>query len=174
MTEEEKTTEVPEEIAEKEQNGAEDAPVEKSAPSEENLKTDEDGQKVDEGTDEDGQKVDEGTDEEDKAAVIKKMVEGKSLDKMTVKDLKEVAKEIPGLTGVHGMNKPDLLVEIKKFLGIEEAPKKQKDISLVEVKKTIKSLKVKREEAISANDKKMAKIYKRKISRLKKKTRRAA
>ena len=98
----------------------------------------------------------------------------KPLDKMTVKELKEIAKEIPEITGVHGMNKPDLLSAIKKSRGIEESPKKKKDISLLELKKKIKLLKVKRAEALTSKDKKMATIYKRKISKLKKKTRRAA
>ena len=115
----------------------------------------------------------EKTNEGMKAAESKKSDE-KPLDKMTVKELKEIAKEIPDITGVHGMNKPDLLKAIKKARGIEEAPKKKKDVSLLELKKKIKSLKVKRADALTSNDKKMATIYKRKISKLKKKTRRAA
>lgn len=98
----------------------------------------------------------------------------KPLEKMTVKELKEVAKDIPEITGVHGMNKPDLLSAIRKTRGIEEEPKKKKDVSLVDLKKKIKTLKVKRAEAILSKDKKMATIYKRKIAKLKKKTRRAA
>ena len=41
---------------------------------------------------------------------------GKPLDKMTVKELKEVALELPEITGVHGMNKADLLLTIKQIL----------------------------------------------------------
>ena len=93
---------------------------------------------------------------------------------MTVKELKEVAKDIPEIIGVHGMNKPDLLTAIKKSRGIEEAPKKKKDISLLNLKKKIKSLKIKRAEALASKDKKMATVFKRKIARLKKRTRRAA
>jgi hypothetical protein len=42
------------------------------------------------------------------------------------------------------------------------------------LKEKIRALKIKRREALEARDKKMATIYRRKISRLKKKTRRAA
>jgi len=112
--------------------------------------------------------------EETKKVVETEKTDEKPLDKMTVKELKEIAKEIPEITGVHGMNKPDMLSAIKKSRGIEEAPKKKKDLSLLQIKKKIKSLKIKRDEALTSKDKKMATIYKRKIARLKKKTRRAA
>ena len=46
--------------------------------------------------------------------------------------------------------------------------------ALGEIKKKIKAVKAQRQAAIGAKDKKMATIYKRRISRLKKKTRRAA
>jgi hypothetical protein len=170
MTEEEKTTENnQEEVAE--EATAEAAPVqsENNALEEGDTPAEEDKQ-----AEEDKSAEEDKKDEGDKKAEIEKKLEGKKLDKMTVKDLKEVAKEIPDITGVHGMNKPDLLVEIKRFIGIEEAPKKTKDVSIVEVKKKIKALKIKRAEAISSKDKKMATICKRKIARLKKKTRRAA
>ena len=98
----------------------------------------------------------------------------KPLDKMTVKELKEVAKQLPGITGVHGMNKADLLSAIKKARGIKEEPKKKTDASVLEIKKMIKALKAEREVALSNNDKKMVKIYRRRINRLKKKTRKAA
>ena len=49
-----------------------------------------------------------------------------------------------------------------------------KDASVREIKKKIKALKVEREAALENNDMKMADIYQRRISRLKKKTRRAA
>ena len=53
-------------------------------------------------------------------------------------------------------------------------PVKKTDASLGEIKKKIKAVKTQRLAAIEAKDKKMAKIYKRRISRLKKKSRRAA
>jgi hypothetical protein len=117
----------------------------------------------------------------------------KPLDKMTVKELREVGKEIPEITGVHGKNKAELLMAIKKAQGIKEEPKeepkvkpkvkskvkskvkpKQIDRSIGSLKKTIKIFRKKQAEAVNADDKMMAAIYRRKISRLKKKTRRAA
>ena len=98
----------------------------------------------------------------------------KPLEKMTVKELREMAKDIPGITGVHGMKKDELVVEIKKAKGIKDEPVKKADASIADLKQKIKALKVQRREALEAKDKKKATIFKRRISRLKKKTRRAA
>ena len=98
----------------------------------------------------------------------------KPLEKMTVTDLREMAKEIPEIAGVHGMKKEELIVAIKKAKGIVDEPVKKTDASLGEIKKKIKTIKAQRQAAIEAKDKKMATIYKRRISRLKKKSRRAA
>jgi len=97
---------------------------------------------------------------------------------MTVKELREVAKEIPEIIGVHGMNKAELYNAICKSRGIEEKPKKKKAAKIVEtvkiIKARIRTLKREREAALQSNDRKLAGIYKRRISRLKKKTRKAA
>jgi hypothetical protein len=98
----------------------------------------------------------------------------KPLEKMTVKELKEVALQTPEVIGVHGMNKQELITEIKKVRGIEIRIKRRADSSVKEVKKRIRTLKEKRVAALDATDSKMAKIYRRRIARLKRKTRRAA
>ena len=98
----------------------------------------------------------------------------KPLERMTVTDLREMAKEMPEISGVHGMKKEELIAAIKKSKGIIDEPVKKTDASLGEIKKKIKAVKTQRLAAIEAKDKKMAKIYKRRISRLKKKSRRAA
>ena len=98
----------------------------------------------------------------------------KALEKMTVKDLREMAKDIPGITGVHGMKKDELLVQIKAAKGIADEPVKKADDSVSELKQKIKALKAERRTALEAKDRKMATIFKRRISRLKKKTRRVA
>jgi hypothetical protein len=98
----------------------------------------------------------------------------KPLEKMTVTDLREIAKEIPEVLGVHGMKKEELIVAIKKSKGIVDKPVKKQDASIGEIKKKIKAAKSQRQAAIEAKDKKMAKVYKRRISKLKKKSRRAA
>jgi hypothetical protein len=101
-------------------------------------------------------------------------IKEKPLEKMTVTDLREMAKEITEITGVHGMKKEELIVAIKKSKGIVDEPVKKADASLGEIKKKIKATKAQRKAAIEAEDKKMATIYKRRISKLKKKSRRAA
>ena len=98
----------------------------------------------------------------------------KPLEKMTVTNLREMAKEIPDIVGVHGMKKEELIVAIKKSKGIVDEPVKKADVSVGEIKKKIKAVKTQRQAAIEVKDKKMATIYKRRISKLKKKSRRAA
>ena len=104
----------------------------------------------------------------------KKEVKEKPLEKMTAKELRELGKQMSEITGVHGMNKAELISAIKKARGIEEEAKTTSDASVREIKKKIKSLKVDRENALNSNNKKMADIYRRRITKLKKKTRRAA
>jgi hypothetical protein len=101
----------------------------------------------------------------------------KQLPKMTIKELRDIAKEL-GAEGVSGMKKEDLLEFIRKAKGITEikphkvAKKKaKKDLNVKELKKSIVSIKAKRAEALKNGDKRMATIYKRQISRLKKRTR---
>ena len=98
----------------------------------------------------------------------------KPLEKMTVKDLRDMAKDMPGISGVHGMKKEELIVAIKKVKGIKDEPAKKADASVGELKQKIKACKSQRQDSLEANDRKMATIYKRRISRLKKKTRKAA
>jgi hypothetical protein len=149
----------------------------------------------------------------------------KPLEKMTVKALREIAKEIPEISGVHGMKKEELLVAINEVRGVkeeaveaeavkeeavkEEAVKEEavKEEAVEEeavksetvksetvkadkstkakpvkkavsatgaIKKQIRALKAQRQAALGAQDRKMATVYKRRISRLKKQSRKAA
>ena len=105
----------------------------------------------------------------------KKEAKEKPLEKMTAKELRELAMEIPDITGAHGMNKAELIQEIKAARGIvDDVVKKKSTRDVREIKKKIQELKAKREEALVGEDRKMAQIFRRKISRLKKKTRQAA
>ncbi len=104
----------------------------------------------------------------------KKEAKEKPLEKMTATELRELAKEIPDITGAHGMNKPELVTAIKQARGIEDTQKKKRRGSVREIKAMIQQLKKDRAAALEAQDARKATIYKRKISRLKKKTRRAA
>jgi hypothetical protein len=101
-------------------------------------------------------------------------VKEKPLEKMTVKDLREMAKDMPEIVGVHGMKKEELIAAIKQAKGIVDVTVKKASASIRELKQDIKGLKDQRRAALESKDRKMATIYKRRISRLKKKTRRAA
>jgi len=109
----------------------------------------------------------------------------KPLDKMTVIELRETAKEeIPGIVGVTGMKKDDLLEVIKEARGITDtAPVKKKKIktagpkknmTVKEMKQEIAGLRAERETLRREKDKKKLEIIRRRINRLKKMTRRAA
>ena len=104
----------------------------------------------------------------------KKEAKEKPLEKMTAKELRELGKQLPEITGVYGMNKAELISAIKKARGIVEDTKATPDASVREIKLKIRSLKENHENALNNNDKKMANIYRRRIIKLKKKTRRAA
>jgi hypothetical protein len=100
----------------------------------------------------------------------------KDLDRMTVKELKVVAAETTDLAGIHAMKKAELLAAIKEAQGIkkEKVPKEKivkAAITVKQLKTKIIGLKSKREEARAAKDKRMVEIYRRKINRLKKGTR---
>jgi protein-arginine kinase activator protein McsA len=99
---------------------------------------------------------------------------GRPLLKMTTPELKELAKGIEGVAGVHGMKKEELIETLRKSKGIAESAAKKTDASLRNLKKKIRSIKAKRVEAIETQDRKRAAIFRRQISRLKKKARRAA
>jgi len=105
----------------------------------------------------------------------------KPLEKMTAKELREIAPlEIPEIKGVHAMKKEDLLAAIRKARGIEEVVEKEKrvkkeaEVSTANLKKRIREFKALKEEALTKGDARMANIYKRRINRLKKRTRKAA
>jgi hypothetical protein len=105
----------------------------------------------------------------------KKQIKEKPLEKMTATELREVAKEIPGITGAHGMNKSELIAEIKQAKGIEDTgAKKRADAATIrQIKAKITALKAQRIEVKAQNDKKRADILRKKINRLKKQTRKA-
>jgi hypothetical protein len=105
----------------------------------------------------------------------KEQNEEKPLEKLTVKELREIALGIPHSTAVHDMKKADMIAFIKEARGIkDEAPvmKKKKVVKLkltkAELKAKIRELKGLR---LEAQDSKTAKVMRRRISRLKKKSR---
>ena len=106
----------------------------------------------------------------------------KPLDKMTVKELKDIALEIPGVEGVTAMKKDELLAVIKKERGIkEEKPAKEKKkkidkptLSAKELKGKILLLRDEKRSAREAKDRHKVDILRRRINRLKRRTRKVA
>ncbi len=104
----------------------------------------------------------------------KKEAKEKPLEKMTATELRTLAMEIPGITGVHGMNKTELISAVKEARGISDESGKKGSGQVRGLKKKIRELKVGREKFLEEGEQRMADIYRKKIIRLKKKTRRVA
>ena len=108
--------------------------------------------------------------------------EEKSLEKMTVKELRAIAMEIPRAVAVHDMKKEELIAFIKEARGIkDEEPAKIKKkvvakikLSKTEIKGKIKQLKEEKKAAQASKNRKKIDILRRRISHLKKLTRRYA
>jgi hypothetical protein len=108
----------------------------------------------------------------------------KSLEKMTAKELREMALGLTGIQGVHAMKKEELLTAIRAAKGITEPePKQEKKafvkkekvvLTVAQLKQRVGELRAKREGLLQEKNLKMAEILRRRVSRLKKKTRRAA
>ena len=108
----------------------------------------------------------------------------KPLEKLTAKELREMALGLSGIHGVHAMKKEELITAIRAAKGIAEPePKKEKKavdkkekvvLTVAQLKQKVKELRVKRGELLQQKNLKMADILRKRISRLKKQTRRAA
>jgi hypothetical protein len=105
----------------------------------------------------------------------------KQLDKLTVKELREIAAEIPHERAVQDMKKAELVAFIKEARGIkEEAPAKKKNhavkikMTKPELKARIRELKVLRGQALESHENKKAVMLRHQISQMKKKSRRVA
>ena len=98
----------------------------------------------------------------------------KPLDKMTAKELRELALTTGAIVGVHAMNKAELIAAIKEVRGIVDEKGKKKDTDVRALKVKIRDLKDKRQKAVEDGHSKLADSFRRRISNLKKKTRRAA
>ncbi len=97
----------------------------------------------------------------------------KPLEKMTATELRDMARGIDGITGTYGMNKAELISAIKDAKGIKDNGVNKSAAGTVrQIKEKIRELRKKRQAYIEAEDSKMADIFRQRISRLKKKTRR--
>ncbi len=106
----------------------------------------------------------------------KKDKKEKPLDKMTATELRKYALELGEISGVHGMNKEELLAAIKKVKGIvEEGKKAVKTVNMRELKQKVKELRTMKAEAYEAGESnKKINVLRRRMNRLKKRTRKAA
>jgi len=102
----------------------------------------------------------------------------KHLEKLTIKELREIAAEIPHEKAIHEMKKEELVAFIKEARGIkDETPvKKKKHIGKIkmtkpELKAKIRELKSLKMRALESKDSKKACWLIHKISQLKKKSR---
>jgi hypothetical protein len=108
----------------------------------------------------------------------------KPIEKMTAKELREMALGLPGIHGVHAMKKEELITAIRAAKGITEpevkrerrvvAKKEKIVLTSAQLKQKAKELRAKRGELLQERNFKMADILKKRINRLKKMTRRAA
>jgi len=97
----------------------------------------------------------------------------KPLDRMTAKELREMALGMEGIVGVHAMNKSELVAAIKKAQGIEDDKKRDKSGDVRTIKQKIRELRSQKETMREAGEKDKVQMLKKRISKLKKKTRRA-
>jgi hypothetical protein len=108
--------------------------------------------------------------------------EEKPLEKMTVKEVRAIAMEIPRAVAVHDMKKAELIACIKEARGIkDEGPVKIRKkvaekikLSKSELRGKIKQLKEEKKAAQALKNRKKVDILRRRISHLKKLTRRYA
>lgn len=96
----------------------------------------------------------------------------KPLEKWTVKELREEILGFGKYSGVHGMNKEELLEIMRTEKGIAPPTKKKQTTNVRELKKKITELKATRDEERQAGaTRERLNILRRKISRMKKRTR---
>ena len=72
----------------------------------------------------------------------------KPLDKMTAKELRELALTTGTIVGVHAMNKIELIAAIKEVRGIVDEKGKKKEMDVRSLKVKIRELKDKRQKAV--------------------------
>jgi len=98
----------------------------------------------------------------------------KPLEKMTAKELRELALKLEGIVGVHAMNKDELIAAVKEVKGIVDEKTKKAAVDIRSLKAKVKELRTRQEQAKADGNRKLIDALRRKISNLKKKTRRAA
>jgi hypothetical protein len=94
----------------------------------------------------------------------------KPLDKWTIKEMREECLKSEGIQGVHGMNKEELLVQLRELKGIAAPVKAVANVR--EIKAKVVELRLKKKDAAAAGaSRSQLDVLRRKISRTKKQTR---
>lgn len=111
----------------------------------------------------------------------KKNHDEQHLEKLTVKELREIAAEFPHEKAIHEMKKEELIAFIKLSKGIREEthvhkhkPKGKIKLSRLEIKAKIRTLKTMIGDALDASEKKKALFLRHQMSKFKKRSRRLA
>ncbi len=111
----------------------------------------------------------------------KKEHDEKHLDKLTVKELRDIAAQFPHERAIHDMKKEELIAFIKEAKGIKDEehvhkhkPKGKIKLTKPEVKAKIRELKVQHWQALEESDTQKAVFLRHQINRLKKISRRVA
>lgn len=103
------------------------------------------------------------------------MEKEKHLEKLTAKELREMALEMGGITGVTAMKKEELIAAIRQAKGLPAKETRVMPVDTVlEVKRRIREFRLKRDELREAGKREEASRLNKKISRLKKRTRKFA
>ena len=94
---------------------------------------------------------------------------------MTATELRKYAMDTGEISGVHGMNKEELLAAIKEAKGIKDEGERTEKVSMRDLKEKAAAMRAKKLEAIAAKEP-QAKIdiLRKNANRMKKRTRRAA
>jgi hypothetical protein len=101
----------------------------------------------------------------------KKELNGKHLEKMTIKELREIAAEIPHERALHDMKKEELVAFIKEARDIKGDTTVKKKKHVVKIKMTkaelrarIRELKVSKGQALESNEKKKIAMLRHQMS----------
>jgi hypothetical protein len=99
----------------------------------------------------------------------------KPLEKMTATELRKYALDLGEISGVHGMNKEELLTAIKEVKGLKDEGKAAKAVNVRDLKEQAQAMRAQKLEAIGAGaTRKRIDILRKKANRLKKRTHQAA
>lgn len=106
--------------------------------------------------------------------MAEKQAKEKPLEKMTAKELRELALTIQDMSGVHVMNKAELIAGIKEARGIVDEGKAVDTGAIRTAKAKYAALKAKRDGMREGASRAELDIMRKRLSRIKKKTRRLA